>query len=88
MENYAFMDIESAKKDNLVTCSFIGKGRTVNYCYTREGDSMKNKVVFFGEADYGKTTLIGYMLSKAENINMDRVERRIKEKPYYIFMVP
>lgn len=41
---------------------------------------MKNKVVFFGEADYGKTTLIGYMLSKAENINMDRVERRIKEK--------
>lgn len=80
MENYAFMDIESAKKDNLVTYSFIGKGRTVNYCYTREGDSMKNKVVFFGEADYGKTTLIGYMLSKAENLDMDRVERRVQER--------
>lgn len=44
------------------------------------GIRVKNKVVFFGEADYGKTTLIGYMLSKAENLDMDRVERRLKEK--------
>ena len=41
---------------------------------------MKNKVVFFGEADYGKTTVIGYLLSKAENLNMDRIERRLTEK--------
>lgn len=41
---------------------------------------MKNKVVFFGEADYGKTTVIGYMLSKAENLNMDKIEKRLQEK--------
>ncbi len=41
---------------------------------------MKNKVVFFGEADYGKTTLIGYLLSKADNLDMDKVEKRVKEK--------
>lgn len=41
---------------------------------------MKNKVVFFGEADFGKTTLIGYLLSKAENIDMDKAEQRIIEK--------
>lgn len=41
---------------------------------------MKNKVVFFGEADYGKTTLIGYTLSIAENLDMDKTERRLKEK--------
>lgn len=41
---------------------------------------MKNKVVFFGEADYGKTTLVGYLLSKAENLDMDKVEKRVQAK--------
>lgn len=41
---------------------------------------MKNKVVFFGEADYGKTTLVGFLLSKAENLDMDKVEERLKAK--------
>lgn len=41
---------------------------------------MNNKVVFFGEADYGKTTIIGYLLSEAERLDMDRVERHLREK--------
>lgn len=41
---------------------------------------MKNKVVFFGEADYGKTTVIGYILSVAENLNMDKIDMRLREK--------
>lgn len=41
---------------------------------------MKNKVVFFGEADYGKTTVIGYILSVAENLNMDKIDMRLQEK--------
>lgn len=41
---------------------------------------MKPKVVFFGGADYGKSTIIGYMYAKSHGINMKDVEKELKEK--------
>lgn len=41
---------------------------------------MNSKVVLFGEADYGKTTVIGYLYSITQNIDMDKYEREVSEK--------
>lgn len=52
---------------------------------------MNPKVVFFGGPDYGKSTVIGYMYSKAHDINMDNVEKKLKKElganyePDYLF---
>jgi len=52
---------------------------------------MKPKIVFFGGADYGKSTIIGYLYAKSHNINMDIIEKKIieevgaKYKPDYLF---
>jgi len=41
---------------------------------------MNPKVVIFGEADYGKSTIMGYLYAESENINMDKREKELIEK--------
>ncbi len=41
---------------------------------------MSSKVVFFGEADYGKSTLIGYLYACSLGLDMNKVEARLKQK--------
>ena len=41
---------------------------------------MEPKVVFFGEANHGKSTVIGFLYAELLNINMDKVERGLKER--------
>ena len=53
--------------------------------------NMNNKVVFFGGPDYGKSTVIGYLYAQTYNINMDHIEKEVREelggnyKPDYLF---
>ena len=41
---------------------------------------MNPKVVFFGEADYGKSTLIGFLYAHAYNVDLDRAEAKIRAR--------
>lgn len=41
---------------------------------------MKPKIVFFGGADYGKSTVIGYMYAVAHGMNIEGVERKLREE--------
>ena len=63
------MDGDVARKEKEVHCLCAG-----TEC------EMKGQIRIFGEADYGKTTLVGYLLSRAENLDMDKVEDRLKAK--------
>jgi len=38
-----------------------------------------SRAVFFGEADHGKSTLMGYMFAESQNTNMDRHETELRE---------
>ena len=52
---------------------------------------MNPNVVFFGPADYGKSTIIGYMYADSIQIDMDRAERELRDrlgseyKPDYLY---
>jgi elongation factor 1-alpha len=41
---------------------------------------MNSKVVLFGPADYGKSTVVGYIYAKSAQMNMDKVERNLKDR--------
>ena len=41
---------------------------------------MNPKVVFFGGPDYGKSTIIGRMIAEVHNINMENVEKKLREE--------